>query len=70
MTGETPLHRKRRDARGQRHFIDGAMAGLAADPFGDVNAMVEINEVRQLVQALPSQGALAREASMSGRNAV
>lgn len=59
MAGQAPLHGERRDARGQRHLIDGAMTGGAADALGDVNAMVEIDKVRQLVQALPAQDFLA-----------
>ena len=70
MTVQTPLHGERRDARGQRHFVDRAMTGGAADTFGDVNAMVEINKVRQFVQSLPAQESRRAKASMSGLSAA
>src|SRR5438128_8903998 len=55
MTVEAPLHVQRYDPRGQRHGVDPAMAGRASDAFGDVDAVIEIDEVGQVVDAIPSQ---------------
>ena len=53
MTLEAPLHIQRRDLIGQRHKIDAAVTGRTADAFVHVNAVVEINEVRQVVHSSP-----------------
>src|SRR5689334_4560610 len=53
MTFETPLHRQRRDARDERHLIDTSVALDATDTFVDVNAVIEVHEVRQIVYAHP-----------------
>src|SRR4029077_9029293 len=39
----------------QGHLVDGAVTGVAADTLGDVNAVIEKNEVRELVDAGPLQ---------------
>src|SRR5262249_37492062 len=55
MAIETPLHLQRRVLIHQRHLTDGPMAGVAAHAFIDVNAVIEKNEVRELVDARPLQ---------------
>ena len=39
---------------GQRHAVDRAVAGHAADAFGDMDAVIEEDVVRQLVDAVPA----------------
>src|SRR5205814_1453025 len=52
---QAPLHVKRRRLPGQRHLIDAAMAGGAADAFLHVNTVIEVDEVRKVVDAVPTQ---------------
>ena len=66
MAIQTPLHCQRRHARGEGHLVNRAVAGLATDPFGDVDAVVEVDEVRKLVQPLPVEGMPLLNASISG----
>jgi hypothetical protein len=39
--------------RDSRHLVHAAVAALAADPLGEMDAVVEVDEVRQIVHALP-----------------
>ena len=55
MTFETPLHLQRTRLRHYRHLIDPAMTGRTADAFVNVNCVIEICEVRQIVNAHPLQ---------------
>lgn len=55
MAIDAPTHVKRVLLPGDRHLIDGAMAGGAADAFRHVDAVVEENEVRSLIDAFPVQ---------------
>ncbi len=55
MTAEAPLHLERSLLIHQRHLVDWTVTGIAADAFSDVNAVIEINEVRKLVDARPLQ---------------
>ena len=41
----------------QRHLVDAAVAGRAADALGDVDAVVEVDEVGQVVDARPARAA-------------
>ncbi len=50
---ETPFHVERVHAPGQRHLIHCTMTGGTADTFGDMNAVVEIGEVWQIMNAIP-----------------
>ena len=54
MAVETPFHLQRLLLPHERHAIDRAMAGRAADPFVNVNTVVKINEVSQIMHALPA----------------
>ena len=62
MAVEAPLHLQRRLLQHQRHAIDAAVAGLAADALLHVNAVVEVDEVRQVVHADPAQRLVVAEA--------
>ena len=53
VTIETPLHLKRILLPGKRHPVHSAVAALTADPFVDMNAVIEIHEIRQIVYARP-----------------
>jgi len=55
MTFQTPFHLQRISLRHYRHLIDAAMAGRTADAFINVNRVIEICEVRQIVNAHPLQ---------------
>ena len=46
----------------QRHLVDAPVAGLAADALLHVDAVVEVDEVRQVVHAHPVQRLVVAEA--------
>lgn len=52
---EAPAHGEWRHAPRQRHLIDRSVTTGAADTLADVNAVVEVSEVRQPVDPLPLQ---------------
>src|SRR5207245_7518762 len=49
----SPLHLERLRLPHERHAIHGPVARRAADAFVDVNAVIEVDEVRQIVDARP-----------------
>src|SRR6266536_3459619 len=53
VTVEAPFHLQRLVLPHQRHAIDLAVTGRAADAFVDVNAVVEVHKIRQIVDARP-----------------
>ena len=53
MTVEAELHRQSFGLVAERHLVYFAMTVRAADALGDVNAVVEINIVRQVVDPVP-----------------
>lgn len=53
MALNAPFHLQRGYFRNKRHLIDAAVARRAADAFGDVDRMIEINVVRKIVNARP-----------------
>src|SRR5437868_15149368 len=55
MTIEAPLHVERLRFASERHLVDLAMAGRTPDSLGYVNAMIEINEIRKVVDATPAE---------------
>ena len=63
---ETPLHIQGFGFPHQGHLIDWAVAGLAANALVDVDAVVEIGEVGQVVDAIPLDGDAVAEASPHG----
>lgn len=56
MTIQAPAHRQRRDLIDARHPIDPTMTGFAADPLPYVNRVIEVDEVRKLMNASPGHG--------------
>src|SRR5579885_701337 len=62
MASKTPLHLQRNDLPDQRHLVYPPMASGAADTLVDVNAVIEICEVRDFIDANPMQGLTAAEA--------
>src|SRR5205085_3922337 len=59
---EAPPHRERRPLLHLRHLIDAAVAGDAAHALLHVDGMVEVGEVRELVDLVPDDGAIGEEA--------
>jgi len=55
MTAKAPLHLKRSLLIHQRHLVDRTVTGIAADSFIDMNAVIEIDEVGELVDPRPLQ---------------
>src|SRR5258707_14799464 len=53
MARKAPLHLERRVLVGQRHIVDLAMAGRAAYAFVHVNAVIEVNVVREAMNPGP-----------------
>src|SRR5437764_11428712 len=62
MAIEAPLHRQRRGLESERHLVDAAVAARAADAFAHVNAVVEVYEVRQPMDAAPDDRCVRGEA--------
>lgn len=61
MAVEAPFHVKGLRFPRERHLIDAAVAGRAADPFGHVNAVIEVGVVRQIVHAIPLKRCVCSE---------
>ena len=57
---------KRLGAVGQRHLVDAAMAGHAADALGDVDVVAEEHIVRQLRDAGPLDRLVVGKAFRTG----
>jgi hypothetical protein len=55
MAIQAPAHIKGMRFPGERHLTDLAMAGGAANPFLDMNTVVEEDEIRQLIDRVPLQ---------------
>ena len=62
VTIQAPLHLERFLLDHQRHLVDAAVAGFTADALGDVDAVIEIHEVRQIVDAHPVERLVVAEA--------
>ena len=62
MAVEAPLHLERVLLLHQRHLVDAPVAGLAAHPLLHVDAVVEVDEVGQVVDADPAQRLVVAEA--------
>ena len=50
---QAPLHIQRRSLEHQRHLVDRTVASGAANPFVDVNAVIEIDVIRKAMHAHP-----------------
>src|SRR5688500_4159633 len=61
MAIEAPLHLKRFLLPGQGHYVDGTMTVDAADALVDENAVAEVDEVPDSVNANPLQRSAAVE---------
>jgi hypothetical protein len=59
---QAPFHQQWRSLEHKRHLIDTAMAGRAAHTFVHVNAVVEVDKIRQAVNADPLDGFIGAEA--------
>ena len=55
MAVQAPFHLQRRLVVHQWHAVHRTVTSIAPNPFGDVNAVVEVNEVRQIVYTRPNQ---------------
>src|SRR5580704_8392475 len=55
VAAQAPLHLQRFLLVHQRHLVDRTVAGIATHSFIDMNAVIEINEVRKLVYPRPLQ---------------
>ncbi len=55
VTTHTPSHLQRLLLIHQRHLIDRTVAGIAAHPFGDMNAVIEKDKVGELIDPRPLQ---------------
>src|SRR5215469_2077679 len=62
VTAKTPLHLQRGVVEHQGHAVDRPVTGVAAHALGDMNAVIEIDEVREIVDPGPDQGFAAAEA--------
>src|SRR5215471_4309512 len=66
VTFETPLHVHVRMLPRQRHKIDASMTCFAPDTFIYVDAVIEINEIRKTVDAIPSNRPIFSHAGAYG----
>ncbi len=64
---EAPFHIERVFAPRQRHLIDLAMAGRTTDAFMDVNAVIEVNKPRKIVNPGPLNRLARAKAFSHGR---
>ena len=62
MTLQTPLHLQRRCLIEDRHVVDPSVTRRTANAFLHVNAVIEIGEVRQVVNSYPLDRFPAAEA--------
>ena len=56
VAAQTPLHQERRGLKHERHLVDGAVARGTAHALVHVNAVIEVNEIRQPVNPDPLDG--------------
>src|SRR5215472_3528184 len=66
MAADAPLHLQRGVIEHHRHAIDRPVAGVAANPLGHVNAVIEIHKIRQIVHPIPHQRFTTAEAFAYG----
>ena len=66
MAFKAPLHLKRLDLPGERHQVNAAMTSRATHTFIDMYAVIEINEVGQVVDSRPFYRLARREAFTHG----
>ena len=56
MAVQAPMHQQRTGLKYQGHLVDLTMAGRAANAFVDVNAVIEIDVVREPMHTNPLDG--------------
>src|ERR1035441_2721371 len=61
VTVVAPLHLQRVHLRGERHAVHSAVATLAAHTLVDVNAVIEIDEIGQIVHPRPTNRLIGAE---------
>lgn len=62
MAGETPLHVHIGGLPRKRHLVHTPVAGFAADTFVHVNAVIEVDEIRKVVDTIPAERAVLAQA--------
>ena len=67
VTIEAPFHVQGLGFARERHLIDPTVTGGAANPFRDVNAMVEINVVGQIMDTVPLQRSIGDKTGANRR---
>jgi len=67
MAFEAPFHLQRRNLPCKRHLVYAAMASRAAHSFVNVDAVIEINEIRQVMDSRPFDRLARPEAFSHGR---
>src|SRR5262245_19836538 len=67
VAAEAPLHRHRLGLIDTRHLVDPPMAGGASDTLRHMDAVVEVDEVAQIVDAIPLDRHAAGIAVADGR---
>lgn len=68
MAVQTPAHRKRLDLLDADHLVDPAMARRASDASRQMSAMIEIDEIGELVDVNPGNGLVLGEALANRQN--
>ena len=53
VAAQTPLHLQRCVLIHKRHLVNGAVTGITADSLGNVDAVIEINEVGKRIDPRP-----------------
>ena len=53
---QAPLHEQASRLKRQRYVLHAAVASFAADAFGDMDAVIEVSELRKLIDAVPLDG--------------
>ena len=62
VAGEAPAHEEGFLSGNERHLIDPAVALTAGDAFVHMGAVIEIDKVRQVMDAIPCDGLSAKKA--------
>ena len=66
MAIQTPLHMQGLCLPREWHFVDAAVTGFTANSLMDVNAVIEVDEVRKIVDAHPFQRTVVTQACANG----
>lgn len=56
MAVEAPFHVQGHGAPRERHFVNGSVASRAAHTLADMDAVVEISEIREAIDPVPLNG--------------